>query len=248
MPIMQEPQAAAVKPIGHRHITLDEIKKGCVEVAGDNANGVRICRVNKELEQGITEMERYDKAVTFYGSARFREGEEFYDRARKLGQRVAKELGYAIVTGGGPGIMEAGNRGAFESGGKSIGLSIKLPMEQHNNEYVTDEVPFYFFFARKVALSFSSEVFVFFPGGFGTMDEMFEVLTLVQTGKLKPIPLIFYGTEFWGPFVNLFKTIMLDKYKTISPQDMDLFTVTDDDDLVIKIIKEAKLRTDNHLD
>ena len=240
--------AVSVQPIGHRHLTLEEIKNGCVKIDGENADSVRICRIDEELKQGITEMEAYDKAVTFYGSARFKEGDEFYEKARHLGGRVAKELGYAIVTGGGPGIMEGGNRGAFEAGGKSVGLSIKLPMEQHNNTYVTDEVPFYFFFARKVALSYSSEAFVFFPGGFGTMDEMFEVLTLVQTGKLKPIPIIFYGTKFWTPMCEFFKTMMLETYKTISPKDMELFTVTDDDDLVIKIIKEAKSRADNHLD
>ncbi len=237
-----------IQPAPHRHLTLDEIKKGCVEVPGVSADSVRICRIEEELKQGITEMEAYDRAVTFYGSARFHEGDEFYDRARHLSSRVAKELGYTVVTGGGPGIMEAGNRGAFETGGKSVGLSIKLPMEQHNNTFVTDEVPFYFFFARKVALSYSSEVFVFFPGGFGTMDEMFEVLTLVQTGKLKPIPIVFYGSKFWAPLVEFFRTMMLETYKTISPEDMNLFTVTDDDDLVIKIIREAKLRTDNHLD
>ena len=241
-------QNGYLDPSGHRHLTLDEIKNGCVEVAGDNPDSVRICRINEELKQGITEMEQHERSVTFYGSARFKEGDEFYDKARHLGGRVAKELGYTIVTGGGPGIMEAGNRGAYEAGGKSVGLSIKLPMEQHNNEYVTDEVPFYFFFARKVALSYSSEVFVFFPGGFGTMDEMFEVLTLVQTGKLKPIPLVFYGTKFWTPLVDFFKTTMLETYKTISPKDMDLFTVTDDDDLVIETIRNAKMRTDNHLD
>ena len=240
--------AVTVKPIGHRHLTLDEIKSGCVKVDGEDENSVRICRIDEELNQGITEMEAYDKAVTFYGSARFKEGDEYYEKARHLAGRVAKELGYAMVTGGGPGIMEAGNRGAFEAGGKSVGLSIKLPMEQHNNTYVTDEVPFYFFFARKVALSYSSETFVFFPGGFGTMDEMFEVLTLVQTGKLKPIPIVFYGSRFWTPLVEFFKSMMLETYKTISPADMNLFTVTDDDDLVIKIIHDAKSRADNHLD
>jgi uncharacterized protein (TIGR00730 family) len=240
--------AVTVKPIGHRHLTLDEIKNGCVKVGGEDANNVRICRIDEELKQGISEMEAYEKAVTFYGSARFKEGDEFYDRARHLGGRIAKELGYAIVTGGGPGIMEAGNRGAFEAGGKSVGLSIKLPMEQHNNPYVTDEVPFYFFFARKVSLSFSSEAFVCFPGGFGTFDEGFEVITLIQTGKLKPIPVILYGSEFWRPFVDTIQKIMVEKYKTVTAEEMNLFTVTDDDDLVMKIIKEAKDRTGNHLD
>lgn len=240
--------AVTVRPIGHRHLTIEEIKNGCVEVAGEDQNSVRICRMDEELKQGISEMQAYDKAVTIYGSARFTEGDEYYEKARRLAERITKDLGYTIVTGGGPGVMEGANRGAYEAGGKSVGLSIKLPMEQQDNKYVTDAVPFYFFFARKVALSFSSEVFIFFPGGFGTMDEMFEVLTLVQTGKLKPIPIIFYGSKFWTPLVEFFRSTMLETYKTISASEMELFTVTDDDELVLKMIKEAKDRTGNHLD
>jgi uncharacterized protein (TIGR00730 family) len=241
-------KTTASAPAAHKHLTLDEIKKGCIEVKGDNPNQVRICRINEELSQGITEMEAYDRSVTFYGSARFKEGDEFYNKARHLGGRIAKELGYTIVTGGGPGIMEAGNRGAFEAGGKSVGLSIKLPMEQHDNPYITDNVPFYFFFARKVSLSFSSEVFVFFPGGFGTFDEAFEVITLIQTGKLKPIPVILYGSAFWNPFLDAIKKVMVDTYHTVTDDEMKIFTVTDDDDYVIETVKNAKLRTDNHLD
>ena len=236
------------KPGPHHHMTPDEIKRGCLEEQGTNANGVRICRINQELSQGMHDMEAYDKAVTFYGSARFKEGDEFYDKARHLGNRISKELGYAIVTGGGPGIMEGGNRGAFEAGGKSIGLTIKLPMEQKDNPYLTDEVPFFYFFTRKVALSFSSEVFVFFPGGFGTMDEFFEQLTLVQTGKVKPIPMVLYGSEFWKPLEKFFQEIMVDKFKTVSPAEMKLFTITDNDDEVIEIIKNAKSRKENHGD
>ncbi len=239
---------ASTTPPGHRHLTLDEIKKGCVEVEGATPDTVRLCRIDEELKQGITEMEGYTKSVTFYGSARFTEGSEFYDRARNLAHRISRELGYAVVTGGGPGIMEAGNRGAYEAGGKSVGLSIKLPMEQKNNPYVTDEVPFYFFFARKVSLSYSSEVFVFFPGGFGTFDECFEALTLVQTGKLKKVPIVLYGTEFWGPFVELIRKLMLEKYKTISPEDMDLFTVTDDDEKVLDIVRAAMVNGNNQVE
>ncbi len=233
---------------GHRHLTLEEIKQGCVEIAGDNPDKMRICRIDEELKQGITEMEGFERSVTFYGSARFREGDEFYDKAHRLSARISKELGCTIVTGGGPGIMEAGNRGAYESGGKSVGLSIKLPMEQKDNQYMTDDVPFYFFFARKVALSFSSEVFVFFPGGFGTLDECFEVITLIQTGKLRSVPIVLYGSAFWNPFVELFKTQLLEKYKTISEKDMSIFTVTDDEDKVIEIIKNAKPEKGNYVD
>ena len=153
-----------------------------------------------------------------------------------------------MVTGGGPGIMEAGNRGAFEAGGKSVGASIRLPMEQHDNAYTTDSIPFYFFFARKVALSYSSEVLVYFPGGFGTLDELFEVITLLQTGKLQPIPVILYGSAFWNPLMAFARTVMLEQYKTISEIDFNIFTITDDDNEVIRIINEAKPRGDNHGD
>lgn len=236
------------KPGPHHHMTPDEIKRGCLEEQGTNANGVRICRINQELSQGMYDMEAYDKAVTFYGSARFQEGDEFYDRARKLGNRISKELGHTIVTGGGPGIMEAGNRGAHEAGGKSVGLTIKLPMEQKDNPYLTDEVPFFYFFTRKVALSFSSEVFIFFPGGFGTMDEFCEQLTLVQTGKIEKVPMILYGVEFWKPLVEFFQKTMVEKFKTVSDEEMKLFVVTDSDDEVLEIIKNAKPRNKKNED
>ncbi|MBP9748474.1 MAG: TIGR00730 family Rossman fold protein [Candidatus Pacebacteria bacterium] len=225
--------------VEHHHQTPDEIKKICTAKGDGN---VQICRINEELDQGMKEMENYTNSVTFYGSARFKEGDEYYNRARTLGNRISTEVGATIITGGGPGIMEAGNRGAFEAGGKSLGLTIKLPMEQTDNKFVTDEIPFNFFFARKMSLSFSSEVFVYFPGGFGTLDECFEVLTLIQTKKLPQIPVILYGTDFWKPVVEIFKTVLLEKFHTISPEDMSLFTVTDDDDLVIDIIKKAKPR------
>lgn len=233
----------------HHHITPDEIKNGCIEI-GTTEEGIRLCRIEEELKQGMEEMEGYDKAVTFYGSARFKEGDEYYEKARHLGYRIAKELGFAVITGGGPGIMEGGNRGAYEAGGKSVGAAIQLPMEQKDNPYLTDSIPFYFFFARRVTLSFSSRVFMYFPGGFGTLDELFEVITLLQTKKLKTVPIILYGSDFWKPLMEGFvRTTLLEKFKTISKEDMDIFTITDDDDLVIKIIKEAHPRAeDNRLD
>ena len=230
------------------HLTLEQIKNGCMEIEGDNPDGVRVCRINQELEQGIREMEAYPDSVTFYGSARFKEGDEYYERCRHLAYRIAKELNFAVATGGGPGIMEAGNRGAYEAGGRSIGLSIKLPMEQHDNPYTTDQIPFYFFFTRKLSMKFSPRVCVFFPGGFGTMDEFFEVVTLVQTKKLKSIPLILYGTSFWGPFVELWKKHLVDTFHTVNDAEMQLFTLTDDDDMVLDIIKNSQPRTDNHED
>ena len=230
----------------HHHLTPDEIKQGCIEI-GTTEDGIRVCRVEEELKQGMTEMEAYDQAVTFYGSARFKPGEEYYEKARALGSRVVKELGFAVITGGGPGIMEGGNRGAFEAGGKSVGAAIQLPMEQKDNPYLTDSIPFYFFFARRVALSFSSKVFIYFPGGFGTLDELFEVVTLLQTKKLQPIPIILYGSDFWKPLMEGFvRPTLLNKFKTISQEDMNLFTITDDNDLVIDMIKKAPPRAQNN--
>ncbi len=228
--------------LSHHHQTPDEIKALCKNIDGTTPDGIRICRINEELQQGIKEMEQYTNSVTFYGSARFNEGDEYYEKARALAERISKELGLTIVTGGGPGIMEAGNRGAYEAGGKSVGLTIKLPMEQRNNPYITDEIPFNFFFARKMSLSFSSEVFIFFPGGFGTLDECFEQLTLLQTKKLSGIPVILYGSDFWNPLENIFKTILFEKFHTINAEDISIFTITDSDDEVMEIIKNAKPR------
>ncbi len=229
----------------HHHQTPEDIQKVCSLKDANDPTGIHICRINEELQQGIKEMSEYKSTVTFYGSARFKEGDKYYDKARHLAGRISSELGRTIVTGGGPGIMEAGNRGAFEAGGKSVGLTIKLPMEQKDNQYLTDEVPFNFFFTRKMSLAFSSEVFIFFPGGFGTLDECFEQVTLIQTQKLQPIPVILYGSEFWKPFESVFQTILLEKFNTISPEDLSIFTITDDDEEVLSIIKNAKPRITN---
>jgi uncharacterized protein (TIGR00730 family) len=200
--------------------------------------------INKELSDGFQYIHNYDRSVTFFGSARSHSDDLYYQIAERLAGRVAKELpNYVVVTGGGPGIMEAANKGAFEAGGKSIGFSIELPHEQHDNKYLTGKLDFNFFFSRKTIMSFAAEAYVFFPGGFGTMDELFEVLTLVQTGKIEKIPLILVGKEYWTPFVNFLKTEMLDHHKTIEAEDLNLFTITDDEDEIFEIIKNAPIRT-----
>jgi uncharacterized protein (TIGR00730 family) len=191
----------------------------------------------EELRQGISEVSRFDRSVTCYGSARLREGSTYYEKARRITHRIASELGYTVVTGGGPGIMEAANRGAFEAGGNSVGLSIRLPHEQSSNPYTTVEIPFYYFFTRKTSLSFASEAYIAFPGGFGTFDEMFEILTLVQTGKVPPVPIIFVGTEFWQPIDTVIRQVLLE-----SPADVSLYTITDDEDQILDIVKNAPLR------
>ncbi len=226
----------------HHHQTPDEIETICKN-EGQTIDGIRICRINEEIQQGVKEMSAYKNTVTFYGSARFVEGDEYYEKARHLAARISTELGLTVVTGGGPGIMEAGNRGAYEAGGKSVGLTIKLPMEQKDNAYLTDEVPFNFFFARKMSLSFSSEVLVYFPGGFGTLDECFEQITLIQTKKLQSIPVILFGEDFWRPFEHVFKKVLLEKFHTVSKEDLSIFTITASAEEVIEIIKKAKPRT-----
>ncbi len=221
-----------------KHLTPTDIREGCITLTGGNGIETQICVAQEELRQGMNVVEDYKNSITIYGSARLQPGTEYYEKTRNLAARISNETGYAIITGGGPGIMEAANRGAFEMGGASIGLPIVLPKEQKTNPYVTEEVPFYFFFTRKVTLSYSSKILIACPGGFGTFDEIFEVITLMQTKKIMKHPIILFGSDFWQPFVDLIKTIMLDKFQTISPDDMDLFKVTDSEDEIMGVLNE----------
>jgi hypothetical protein len=201
----------------------------------------RIYEISREFTQGFKFLENYPQSVTIFGSARFKEGDAMYDRARELSKKIVKELGYAIVTGGGPGIMEAMNRGAQEIGGNSVGLTIRLPKEQVINDYLTSHIDFYYFFSRKVCLAFSSEAFIFFPGGYGTLDEFFEIVTLLQTRKIPHLPVILYGSEYWNEVKAMIVNTLLSR-GTIDDQDMDIFTITDDDEEVIRIIREAPIQ------
>lgn len=223
-----------------KRLSPQEIREGCVTLVGENEIETKVCIAQEELRQGMDIIEEYKESVTCYGSARIPEGSDYYEKARSLTNRIVKETGYAVITGGGPGIMEAANRGANEAGGKSLGLTIVLPHEQHTNPYVNLEIPFYYFFTRKTSLSFSSKVMIGFPGGFGTFDEIFEVVTLMQTGKMLKRPVVLFGADFWQPFLNVIQTIMVEKFKTIGINDMDYFTVTDNEDLVLQIIQESK--------
>jgi uncharacterized protein (TIGR00730 family) len=201
----------------------------------------RMATINSEFRHTFKFLKNYPRSVTFFGSARFKEDHPCYQRARALAQRVARETGYAVVTGGAGGIMEAANRGAYEAGGKSLGMNIVLPHEQKMNEYLTAHIRFYYFFIRKVALSFSAEVYIFFPGGYGTLDEFFEIVTLMQTKKIPKSPIICVGQEYWKRVFE-FATYMRDEWKTVDPGDENLFKVTDSDDEVIEAIKNAPLR------
>jgi len=182
---------------------------------GKNVEEIKLKMIQEEFHNGIDTVRKFNPSVTFYGSTKLSEGHPYYERVRNLTYRISKELGYAILSGGGPGMMEASNRGAYEAGGKSVGLTIKLPSEQFTNPYVTDEIPFNFFFTRQSAMSYSTEVCVFCPGGFGTLNELFEILTLEQTNKIGKIPVILYGSHFWNPINEIIKQVLLEKYGVI---------------------------------
>ncbi len=193
----------------------------------DNAvQSWRIFRIMSEFVNGFDILRKYSTAATFFGSARLTPQDPIYKAAELLASRLAKK-GFTIITGGGPGIMEAANVGSFKVGGKSLGLNIQLPAEQKLNPYVTESESFHFFFSRKVMLSFASEVYVYFPGGFGTLDELLEIITLIQTEKISKIPVVVYGKDFWLPFLEYIEKVLLKKYKTISKEDLDLIHVVD---------------------
>jgi uncharacterized protein (TIGR00730 family) len=186
----------------------------------------RMFRIIGEFAQGFEAMSNVGKAVTIFGSARLHEGSEVFAKAEELAGHLARS-GYAVLTGGGPGIMEAGNKGALEAGGRSIGLNVTLPHEQAPNGFQTDTLGFKYFFVRKVMLVKYSTAFVVFPGGFGTIDELFEALTLIQTRKIKPFPVYLIGVDYWQGLVDwLRNTLLLEG--TISEQDLHLFKVLDD--------------------
>jgi len=205
----------------------------------------RIFRIMAEFVEGFQFLADFGKSVTFFGSARFKPGDRWYEEARKLSGLLSQE-GFSIVTGGGPGIMEAGNRGIFEnkeSVGQSIGINIQLPFEQRINPYVQRGHGFYYFFSRKVMLSYAAQAYVYFPGGFGTMDEFFELVTLIQTKKVPAtIPIIIVGKEFWTPLIEWFKKEMLEHHQSISKEDFDIFTLVDTAEEALEIIKKSPER------
>lgn len=198
----------------------------------------RVLRIMGEFALSIDTLKMLNNAVTIFGSARIKEGTEYYEKCIDVSKALGKN-GYETITGGGPGIMEAGNRGCFENGGVSVGLNITLPFEQHPNPYVTEKLDFRYFFVRKVMLLKYSKAVVVFPGGFGTMDEMFEVLTLIQTKKVEKIPVVLFGSKFWAGLMDWIKTELLAN-DLIEDVDMDLFTITDSVDELIKYIAEFK--------
>lgn len=195
----------------------------------------RMFRIMGEFAQGFETLANLPASVAIFGSARTKPDSPYYQAASKIAFDCAKR-GLPVITGGGPGIMEAGNRGAKEGGGRSVGLCIKLPFEQSGNQWITDGVDFHYFFVRKVMFLKNTVGIVVMPGGFGTMDELWETATLVQTQKIKSFPIILYGRSFWSGLLEWLKTTMQDEHAYISDGDLDLFQIADSPEEVAEML------------
>lgn len=196
-----------------------------------------IFKIMSEFVDGYEKLSRIGPCVSVFGSARTKPEDKYYKLAENISYKLT-QAGYGVITGGGPGIMEAGNKGARRGGGVSVGLNIELPFEQHDNPYIDSDknLEFDYFFVRKVMFVKYAQGFVAMPGGFGTLDELFEAITLIQTKKIGKFPIILVGTEFWNGVMDWIKKTLLDKYKNVSEKDLDLFNIVDSADEVIEII------------
>lgn len=192
---------------------------------------------DEEFEEAFKILKKYPKRVTFFGSARLSSHSKFYQMAEDLAGILADD-GFAIISGGGNGIMEASNRGAFDEQQVSVGFNINLPHEQHLNKYTTDHLTFNFFFTRKVMMTFYAHAFVCFPGGFGTLDEVFEIITLIQTGKMPRVPVILVGKKYWKD-IDRFVHKQLIRRKLVSYGDEQLYTITDDPKTIRRLINRS---------
>jgi len=208
-----------------RQYVLDNIQQG---------ESWRIFRILSEFVDGFEELHHIYPAVSIFGSARLAPGEPVYEQTQEIARMLA-ERGYGIITGGGGGVMEAANKGAAEAGGRSVGLNIELPMEQRPNQFSNLSLSFRYFFVRKVMFIKYAQAYVVMPGGLGTLDELSEAITLIQTRKIKPFPVIMVGTKYWGPLIDWFKQTLLAE-KMISEEDLDIFRLMDDPKEVVKEI------------
>lgn len=205
----------------------------------------RIFRIMAEFVEALELMQDVDPAVSIFGSARTKPTDRYYKMAVKLAAMFSN-AGFSVITGGGPGIMEAANRGAKDAGGRSIGLNIQLPHEQDPNPYQDLSIDFRYFFIRKFMFVKYASAYVIFPGGFGTLDELFEALTLIQTDKIKDFPVVLVGTTFWSGLLDWIKDTMVVAHKTVSPHDLDLCYITDDLNEVVSIVTRS-FDTKSHL-
>ena len=235
------PEECSEKEIAEQEIFELELPDRSL-LSGANSrlhNLTTLFKVGLDLLRGFRALHFAGPCVTIFGSARTRPGTRYYELAREMGEAIAR-LGFTVVTGGGPGIMQAGNQGAFEAGGRSIGVNIELPFEQHLNPYVQGSVTMRYFFTRKVVLVKYSYAFVVLPGGAGTMDEMFETMTLIQTGKLREFPIILMGKDYWQPLMDF--VYQMAESGTISPDDPELIFFTDDVDEAVAHLQRHAVR------
>ena len=202
-----------------------------------------IFKIMSEFVTGYERLSAIGPCISIFGSARIQPGSKYYNLATEIAERIVG-MGFGVITGGGPGIMEAANKGATQGEGASVGINIELPFEQHDNPYIDRDknLHFNYFFARKVMFVRYSQAFVVFPGGFGTMDELFEAITLIQTTKIEPFPIILVGSEFWSGLVAWIKEVLLDKFGNIAAKDMDIFRIVDTADEVEDIIEKFYLK------
>jgi len=222
----------------------------------NNDINTHVERISREFREGFEFLKQYPRSVTIFGSSMIHSDHPAYIKAMELGGRIVKELEYAVITGGGPGIMEAANRGACEASvnpqsenksvvgvcniqGVSAGLTISLPHEYNVNGYSEHSLKFSYFFSRKAMLTFAAEAYVFFPGGYGTCDELFSVLTLIQTGKIPNVPVLLYDSKFWNPLKTFLETTMVQEYGTIRDIDINFFEITDSLDHIVDVVKKA---------
>ncbi|HCV51141.1 MAG TPA: TIGR00730 family Rossman fold protein [Saprospirales bacterium] len=205
----------------------------------EGENSWTMFKVLAEFVDGFETLNKLEPCISVFGSARTKPEDPYYQLAVDVAKRLV-EAGFGVITGGGPGIMEAANKGAYMNGGLSVGLNINLPFEQSHNPYIDPDknIDHRYFFVRKVMFVKYAQAFVAMPGGFGTLDELFEVLTLIQTKKITNVPVILVGKEFWQGLVDWVKNTMLDKYNNISAKDMDMIPITDDVDEVVQIIED----------
>lgn len=196
-----------------------------------------IFKIMSEFVDGYEKLSRIGPCVSIFGSARTKPGDKYYILAEKIAFKLTQH-GYGVITGGGPGIMEAGNKGARRGGGVSVGLNIELPFEQNDNPFIDKDknLEFDYFFVRKVMFVKYAQGFVVMPGGFGTLDELFEAMTLIQTKKIGKFPIILVGREFWSGLIDWIKSVLIEKYQNVSPSDLELFTIADTEDEIVEII------------
>lgn len=211
--------------------------KTIIENHAPEATERRMALIIEEFRKGFEFLKRQNKTISIFGSARSSFQSAVYKEAELLAGELARQ-GYAILTGGGPGIMEAANKGAHAAGGHSLGLNIELPQGQRVNPYVKESIAFHHFFVRKVMLAFSSDAYIFFPGGFGTLDEFFELVMLIQTGKTDPVPVILVNKEYWQPLLSWIERALFEQNRAINKEDMDIYRLVDTSEEAVGALKE----------